>query len=394
MKFIAISWMTFAQTGSILMVGGVLTVTIVPGIILTPIIGVLVDRFDRRIFAMIIEFLQGAVLFCWVYLLNTKGFNVQLLYLFTGLLAIGQSVTMPALFALLPELFTKDRILKINSLISIASQGGYLVGSSLGGFIVAYIHSAGALFVNALTYLVSGFTLLFLRKGVVLVNGNAEQDAKQVEKPVPRMIADLVQTFTHMKQRGDVRVLVVMGISTWLVAMVMNVLLAPFTSQALKTDTWGFGLLDAVVGIGAIIGGLLVPLFKKWYKKQIIGIGFFLIGLLLFLFGTNNFLLIALALNLILGIVLEATGTLVDTFIQLRVDIGFLGRISSMIRLGGSIFGPLFMCSAAALAQYGTYLLAFGSMAVYMCIIGFFACLWGSRYELDLTFELYSNVEK
>lgn len=385
LKFIAITWFTFAQTHSVQMVGGVLSITIVPGIIFTPIIGVLVDRFDRRVFATVVEVLQCIILLVWVYLLHTSEFNAKLLYLFTMLLAIGQSATRPALFSLLPELFSKDRILKLNSILSIASQGGYLMGSSLGGFIIAYIHPDGGLFVNALTYLISGLTLFNLRKGVV------SPTSEKGSEPAPGIFASVIQMFTYMKHRGDIRVLVLMGVSTWLATMVINVLLAPFTSQVLKANSWAFGLLDAMIGIGAIVGSTLAPMLARRYKKRIIAVGFLLIGILLFLFGTNSVLLIALVLNLILGSIIEGTSMFVDTYIQLRVDNELLGRTSSTIRLGASIFGPLFMYASAAVAEHGSYLLAFGGLAAYMEVVGLLTFSWGARYEFDRTFELYSG---
>lgn len=88
-KYIVIAWLTYDQTDSVLMVGGVLSLTLVPGILLTPVIGVLLDRFDRRICAMVVEFMQSALLITWAYLLSTGDFSITLLYVFTGLLAIG-----------------------------------------------------------------------------------------------------------------------------------------------------------------------------------------------------------------------------------------------------------------------------------------------------------------
>jgi MFS transporter, DHA3 family, macrolide efflux protein len=385
LKYIVIAWLTYDQTDSVLMVGGVLSLTLVPGILLTPVIGVLLDRFDRRICAMVVEFMQSALLITWAYLLSTGDFSITLLYVFTGLLAIGQSVTLPALFSLVPEVFSKERILGINALMSIASQAGYLIGSSAGGFLITYLGVSGGLSINAITYFISGFALYFLRKGIVLPTS---EDGGTIRNG---LLSGLAQTISLTKDRGDIRVLILMGISTWLVTMVINVLLAPFTKDVLHVDTWGFGLLDAMIGIGAITGGILVGWVKKNLRKQIIGVGFVLTAILLVLFGANPFFIVAVLLNFMIGAVIEITSAFVDTYIQLRVDNNFLGRISSTIRFGGSILGPIFMYCFGAIAEHGSFMMAFGGMALYTALVGICAFLWGIRYDFDNTLQNYSD---
>ncbi|MFD3218806.1 MFS transporter [Bacillus pacificus] len=385
LKYIAIAWLTYDQTGSVVTVGGVLSLTMLPSILLTPVIGVLLDRFDRRICAMIVEFLQCIILLLWVYFLSVDGFSITFLFVFTGLLAVGQCVTMPALFALVPEVFSKERMLGVNSLLSIASQAGYLIGSSLGGFLIAFIGATGAFSINAFTYFISGVVLFFLRRGIVRPT-NPDGEATNTG-----LLSGLVKTFSYTKGRGDIRVLVLLGISTWLVTMVINVLLAPFTKEVLQVGTWGFGVLDAAIGVGAVAGGVAMGWIEKSYRKQIIGIGFILTASLLFIFGANSIFVIAIFLNFLIGVIIQITSTFVDTYIQLRVDNNYLGRISSTIRFGGSTLGPIFMYSFGVIAEYESFLLAFGVMALYTAFIGISSFFWGVRYEFDQTFERYSD---
>ncbi|WP_457786644.1 MFS transporter [Geobacillus sp. Geo 8.1] len=385
LKFIAISWLTYDQTDSVLMVGGVLAVTTIPGIILTPIAGVWLDKFDRRIIAMTVEFIQCLTLLAWFYTIQVNGIQVWTLYLFTALLAVGQSITMPALFSLIPEVFEKDQVLKVNSVLSISTQAGYLLGSGLGGFIIAFISPTGAILVNGLTYLISGIAIVFLRKGVVI------PERSENSKTHLGFLSSFLQTFSYTRTHKDIGILIVMGISTWLVTMVINVLLAPFTKEVLKTGIWGFGILDAMVGIGSIVGSICIGWLEKNFKNQIIGIGFIITGCLLFSFGANNILIIGAILNFLIGITIQITSTFVDTYIQLRVNNSFLGRVSSTIRLGGSTLGPICMYSFATIAQYGSFLIAFSVMAILTIIIGVIAFFWNNKYELDRTIELYSK---
>jgi hypothetical protein len=92
-----------------------------------------------------------------------------------------------------------------------------------------------------------------------------------------------------------------------------------------------------------------------------------------------------------IGAVIEITSAFVDTYIQLRVDNNFLGRISSTIRFGGSILGPIFMYCFGAIAEHGSFMMAFGGMALYTALVGICAFLWGIRYDFDNTLQNYSD---
>lgn len=386
LMFIAITWLTYTQTNSVLAVGWVSALTTMPGIICMPLIGVLLDRFDRRICAMIVEFFQFFLLMIWIYLLQTRGFNIIVLYIFAILLGISQSVTLPALFSLIPEVFIKDRILKINSLLDMSAQAGYLLGSSMGGIMLVRIRPTGAIFIDGLTFAISGIALLFLRKGIV----SPAQEAVE-GRQIWSIFASLAETLSYTRKRGDIFSLILMGISTWLVTMVLNVLLAPFTKEVLHTGAWGFGLLDSIFGVGSIIGGLSIGWFEKNFKKQVIGLGFLITTALLFVFGANSLFIIGLVVDFLMGVAVQITSTFIDTYLQLRADNSFLGRISSTIRFGGSILGSVAMYSVALIAQNSSFFVSFSTLALYVGLIGLLALVCGIRYEFDQTFEIYAN---
>ncbi|MFX0560988.1 MFS transporter [Tepidibacillus infernus] len=359
-KYIIISWLTYERTQSVLIVAISLALFTVPGIIITPFAGMIVDIFDRRLIGIIIEILQFIIMSSWILTFSFYGFSAIVMYIFVGLLAIGQSFILPTLFAILPELFDKKKLLKVNATMSIAMQSGFLIGTSVGGAIIAIIGTTGALIIDALTYLFSAVCIFFLRSGIIKPKKNNYKI---------NIVESTNETVKYLKQKLHVINLVIFGISTWTVTMVLNVLLAPFSRDKLFINAMQFGVLDSALGVGSIIGGYIVGMLKNNKLKYVITLGFLSISIFLILFGFNRYYSVALLLYFLIGFVIEYLTAIVDTQIQIEVENEYMGRISSLIRMGGSIIGPTLMVLVGTLAEYGSFIIAFLILSLFVLII-------------------------
>ena len=61
MVFMAFPWLAIKLTGSATSAGAMIAITSIPGLLLAPVIGSIIDKFGRRRVGIIIEFLTGAV---------------------------------------------------------------------------------------------------------------------------------------------------------------------------------------------------------------------------------------------------------------------------------------------------------------------------------------------
>jgi predicted MFS family arabinose efflux permease len=159
--FVAVPYQVFQLTGSPVATG-LTFVAALPGTLLSPVAGVLADRWDRRR-TMIAADLGRAAAILPLLLLHGAG---QLWIVYAVLVTeslLGQLFD-PAAQALLPALVGRGRELtSANALLSVIAAVSRLAGASLGGILFAAWGLDALVLVDSGTYVASAGSLLLLR---------------------------------------------------------------------------------------------------------------------------------------------------------------------------------------------------------------------------------------
>ena len=144
-----------ATDSSPLALGLVFAAMTLPSVIVGPIAGALVDRWDRKQ-VMVASDLIRAVIVCLIPV--ASGLHLGLVVGLVFVLAAVSSFFRPARSAALPQVVPAEDLLTANSSIWIADTVSDLAGYSLGGLFVAFLGSSLALafWIDGLSYLVSG----------------------------------------------------------------------------------------------------------------------------------------------------------------------------------------------------------------------------------------------
>ena len=121
-------------TGSSLVTATVFLVGLLPGLVVGPLAGVLVDRWDRRRTLVAVSLAQAAFL---LPLLAVDGRErLWIVYLVMAVEAALAQLNDPARNALVPTLVPKDDLVGANALIGLNTNVARLAGSPLGGILV------------------------------------------------------------------------------------------------------------------------------------------------------------------------------------------------------------------------------------------------------------------
>src|SRR5918999_2399001 len=147
-----------AQRGSALELGLTFAATAAPNIVLGPLAGALVDRWDRRL-TMIASDLVRAGLVLLVPLAIEV--HIGLVYLVSFVIATVTLLFRPARTAVIPAIVPERDLMTANSAATISETAADLVGLPLAGIVVASLSGIiGAAFVfDAATYIVSAVLL-------------------------------------------------------------------------------------------------------------------------------------------------------------------------------------------------------------------------------------------
>jgi predicted MFS family arabinose efflux permease len=159
---IAVPWKVFELTGSPTATGFAFVAESVPAIVIGPIAGVAVDRWDRRRTMMAVSLGQGGCILP-VAFVHQPG-QVGIVYL--ALLAesaLGQFY-LPAEQGLVPGMVGRaEGLTSANALISMGGAVTRLAGASLGGIVFAALGLPAAVAIDAGTYAAAASCLLMLR---------------------------------------------------------------------------------------------------------------------------------------------------------------------------------------------------------------------------------------
>lgn len=160
---IAVPWLVFELTQSTLTMGTVSAVIAFPQIIFGLLIGVLIDRFNKRKLMIYSTFLQIILmtLFPTLYLMDIL--SIYHIYIICFLYSIGSLVFLSTYRSTVPQLVNKNNLVKVNSLIQSSLTIVRIIGPIFAGIIISKYGAQNALYVNMISFLILYCLLLFIR---------------------------------------------------------------------------------------------------------------------------------------------------------------------------------------------------------------------------------------
>ena len=370
-------------TGSSLVTATVFLVGLLPGLVVGPLAGVLVDRWDRRRTLVAVSLAQAAFL---LPLLAVDGRNrLWIVYLVMAVEAALAQLNDPARNALVPSLVAKADLVGANALIGLNSNLARLVGSPLGGIMVEVAGLPGLVVADAASFFLGAALIALVRSDAGTSRaGGADRppDVVHSPRPVPRR-AGVVREWVDglrvtLGDRGLRWGLVVNGLAG-VAQGIFTVLFVLFVTRVLGGDGADVGLLRGVQAIGGLLGGVLVVgLAARLQAGRLLGVSLLVFAAIDLAIWNGPVLTTAdwLYLGLFVAAGIPGVGVLtgLTSLVQERTAEGYLGRVfatylgsfNGMMALGmllAGLLGDTLGVVAVLNAQAGLGLLA-GLIAV------------------------------
>ncbi len=371
--FLAIPIMVEKLTGSTMLVGLSVISSALPMLLLGPVAGVFVDRWDRKRTMFVADILRAAlVLAC---LLVQRPDQVWIYYLVGFLMSSVSRFFFPAQNALLP-LIVADRndLLSANGLMQIVQTVGLLIGPALAGFSIGIWGEQVAFLADSATYLVSAAAILAIK--APRTTANVQAAGGQLKAILREMQEGVHYLFGNRTMVGVLLCLAVVQLGLGAI----NVAWVPFMQRTFGLGPEGLGAVDTAQGVGMVMGGLLLGfLAGRFAKRPLAGWSILLIGFMIALIGlappvsVGTLLqvgsagvnpatlsvgqrllfvpLVLLAASAILGVALVPAQSSVMTMMQLAVPDLKRGRVGSALNAITTAAGLLTMAITAALGE-------------------------------------------
>lgn len=160
---IAIPWLIYELTQSAANMGIMFFVQTLPFIFVSPIAGVLADRFPRKLLMFSSALLQGALAGI-IPFMNVLGV-LQLWHIYTvGFLIACVGATYSVVNStVVPQIFKKEKLMKVNATHQFIDTSSVLFGSILAGILITHIGVYNVLLLDSISFLPIAVSVLFLK---------------------------------------------------------------------------------------------------------------------------------------------------------------------------------------------------------------------------------------
>lgn len=325
---IIIGWQVYAiarQTMEIkqaaFLLGMIGLVQFVPLFLLTPVVGLVADTFERRWIVRsttALLTLNAALLG----LLTWAGsLTLPSLFIAAVLVGIARAFSGPAYSALAPNLVPRESLPTAIAVSSIAWQAGMIAGPSVGGVLYAIHPDVAYGSISA---------LLAFSLAMVFLIGKVPQPAVQKDRhPIHRVI----DGFAYV--RNNRLVLATITLDLFVVLLAGTTALLPvFARDILHVDAAGFGLLAAAMGIGAAIASIWFsfrPMKTEVGMKMLGAVVLFAVAILTF--GLSRWFWLSFGALAVAGAADMVSVYVRQSLIQLHTPDEMRGRVGAVSAL-------------------------------------------------------------
>lgn len=315
----------------------VLAAQAIPLVILLPIGGVVADRLGRaRVIAVTDVILSGFIMTAAVLFL-TGNATVPLIAGINAIYGALAALWYPAMGGLMPDVVPDDQLQPANAAISMANNGGLVMGNAIGGALVAFVGPGFAIAVDALTFLAAGL-LVFSFRRVSHPSGSEES-----------MAGDLVHGWRVFWSYKWVVVVVAafsLIVMSWRGS---NEVMGPVLAKEVYGGAAGWATILAAESAGLLAGAFLAARVRP-SRPMVFGM---LVTLALPVFQVTlafsmPIWIVALA-AFGMGVAFESFFVIWQVSMQTHVPREALSRVSSYDAMGSMLLGPVGLALAGPL---------------------------------------------
>ncbi len=294
---------TTLSGGSSFAVAGIMIAKIIPALVFSSVTGALVDRFDRRRLMIACDVVRALLTFG---LLITN--SLAVIYLTVLVMEIASLFFVPAKNALIPVLVEDEDLTAANGLSYTTQQASMLVGLTASGAILAIFEGLvrwmfsvdvpimstllelfrpallgprAGVFLNSLTFIVSGIAILFMK-----LRSSAPRSMEGFRLEL--LGKDVIDSFKFLRDHAELRgLLVTIGAAILGGGAIIPVGLV-YVQQSVTRGTNADEYITLLLGpllaapqtftlvflaFGMVIGALLVPRLANHLKLQALFLG-------------------------------------------------------------------------------------------------------------------------
>jgi MFS family permease len=331
----------YQKTGSATLMALLAFFAFVPALLLSPLSGVLADRYDRRLLMITGDSLSAlGLIFILVCMLLG---DIQLWQIYIGVTVSSSfsSLLEPAYKATVSDLLSKEQYSKASGLVQIASSSKFLISPILAGFLLSHWDIKLLLVLDICTFFVTVVVTTCIRKGLVSHQSNQRGT----------LFSELAEGWQVIHGNQGIFILVLLtSVITFFLGFI-QILSTPMILAF--SDTATLGIIESVCATGMLVSSILlgvVTIYKGY--ATMLSISLFCTGLFMIFFGLReNTVLICIA-GFLFFATLPFANMSIDVLIRKNLENSVQGRVWGLIGVISQLGYVVAFALAGILADY------------------------------------------
>lgn len=361
-------WYITESTSSAVWLSLASMAALLPVAILSPFGGVAADRYNRKHIVLLADGSAGFFSLMLALVVMSGHLSVPLMLLLLAVRTGGQAFHGPAMTALMPHLVPKRHLMRINSMDQSITSLSTIVGPALGILLYTYVGLHGVMLLDAVCAAIACLCLASVKvKANIFPNNNHDS-----------VFAELREGATFIYKDKGLRSLMLLIMFTMLLFMPVASLDPLMVYEHFKGDGFQASLVEAVFGIGLLLGSAVILVWGGGSKHiPLIIVSGIVLGLALAACGflqSDQFHLFAV----LVGIAAAAIGCYnapIMPILQNKAPDEKFGRVMGIFLAGSSLAAPLGLSFSGFIAEaigITTWYSMCGLLVTICCAIAWF----------------------
>jgi len=339
---IALPWLVYDLTKSVLLLGIVGFVGQIPTFLLAPYAGVVADRWNKYHILLVTQVLSMMQAGLLAALVLTNTINVWSIILLSIVLGCINAFDTPARQSFLIDMVEDKKDLgNAIALNSSMFNGARLIGPSIAGILIATAGEGICFLINAISY-------CFVLGSLLLMKVTPKIKIQEKMSVLKDFKEGLAYSLEIAPIKFTLLLLTIIGLS----GMPYTVLMPVFSREILHGGAHTFGFLMGAAGLGALFSALFLATKNTFNGiEKYIGFASGIFGTALILFSFSRSFFLSIFLMAVVGFSMVFLTASCNTLLQTVSDDGKRGRVMSLYTMAFMGTAPIGSLLAGSLAK-------------------------------------------
>jgi MFS family permease len=251
----------YQQTHSATAMGLVQVAYITPFLIMSPIAGVMVDRYNRKLMMMVSDIAGGIATLSLFILYATGHLQYWHIYIAVAVSGIGTTFQWPAYSAAISTMVSKEQYGRANGMMSLIEAGPGVLSPFLAGALIPIIQIGGILLIDSITFWTAIFALALVFIPQPPRTAEGEQSRGSVFK-------EAAFGFKYIFARPSLLGLQMVFFFGNLFSGIGMTVLTPMLLARTGQNSVILGSVESAASIGMVVGGVAMSAWGGFKKRS------------------------------------------------------------------------------------------------------------------------------